>query len=65
MMAPIRPEGGPVLALILGLVLLWVVLAVVGLTVKGLLWLAIAAGVLFLATLVLAGATSRRRRPLR
>jgi hypothetical protein len=65
MMAPISPEGGPVLALILGLVLLWVVLAVVGLAIKGLLWLAVVAGVLFLLTLVLAGAMSRRRRPLR
>ena len=53
------------LALILGLVLLWVALAIVGLTIQGLLWLAIVAGVLFLVTLVLAGAASRRRRPLR
>lgn len=53
------------LALILGLVLLCVVLGVVGFVVKGLLWLAVVAGVLFLLTLVLAGATSRRRRPLR
>jgi hypothetical protein len=54
-----------VLALILGLVLLWVVLAVVGITIKGLFWLTVVAGVLFLATLVLGGATSRRRRPTR
>ena len=53
------------LALILGLVLLCVVLAAVGLVVKGLLWLAVVGGVLFLVTLVIAGATSRRRRPLR
>jgi hypothetical protein len=54
-----------VLALVLGLVLLWVVLAIVGLTIKGLIWLTVVAGVLFLATLVFGGATSRRRRPNR
>ena len=53
------------LALVLGLVLLWVVLAVVGLVIKGLFWLTVVAGVLFLATLVLGGAASRRRRPTR
>ena len=53
------------LALVLGLVLLCVVLAVLGLAIKGLIWLAVVAGVLFLATLVLGGAMSRRRRPTR
>lgn len=64
-MAPTASEGGTVLALVLGLVLLWVVLAVVGLVVKGLFWLTVVAAVLFLATLVFGGAASRRRRPTR
>jgi hypothetical protein len=53
------------LALVLVLVLLWVVLAIVGVVVKGLIWLTIAAAVLFLITLVFGGAVSRRRRPTR
>lgn len=53
------------LALVLGLVLVWVVLAVVGLVIKGLFWLTVVAAVLFLATLVFGGAASRRRRPTR
>ena len=64
-MTSTAPEGGTVLALVLGLVLLWVVLAVVGLVVKGLFWLTGIAAVLFLATLVFGGAASRRRRPTR
>lgn len=65
MMTVHPPEGVPVLALVIGLVLLWVVLAVVGLAIKGLIWLTIIAAVLFLATLVFGGAASRRRRPTR
>ena len=64
-MAPTASEGDLVLALVLGLVLVWVVLAVVGLVIKGLFWLTLVAAVLFLATLVLGGAVSRRRRPTR
>ncbi len=53
------------LALVLVLVLLWVVLAIVGLVVKGLFWLTVVAAVLFLGTLVFGGAVGRRRRPNR
>lgn len=53
------------LALVLALVLLWVVLGVVGVVVKGLFWLTVAAAVLFLITLVFGGTGLRRRRPTR
>ncbi len=53
------------LALALVLILLWIVLALVGVLVKGLVWLTIIAAVLFLVTLVFGGATLRRRRPVR
>lgn len=53
----------PVLGLVLALVLLWVVLGIVGVVVKGLIWLTIAAAVLFLLTLVFGGTRLRRPGP--
>lgn len=52
-------------ALVVVLVLLWAALGVIGLLVKGLLWLTVAAVVLLVLTLVLGGALLRRRRPVR
>ncbi len=43
-------RGGAVMGLIIGLLVLWVVLVVIGFTVKALLWLAIVGIVLFLVT---------------
>lgn len=43
-------EGGVVMGLILGLLVLWLVLVVVGFAVKTLLWLAIVGLVLFVLT---------------
>ena len=47
------------MGLIIGLLVLWVVLAVVGFVVKSLLWLAIVAIILFVATGIF-GAIRRR-----
>jgi uncharacterized membrane protein (Fun14 family) len=43
-------EGGGVMGLIIGLLVLWLVLVIVGFTIKALLWLAIVGLVLFVAT---------------
>lgn len=43
------------LALLFFLLLVWVALGIVGVAVKGLLWLLIVAGILFAATLVIGG----------
>ncbi|MDQ6849775.1 MAG: hypothetical protein M3070_07315 [Actinomycetota bacterium] len=43
------------LAFILFLIIVWIVIAVIGAIVKGLIWLTIIAVVLFLATLVFGG----------
>jgi hypothetical protein len=59
------PEGTAVLGIVLALVILWVVLGVIGVVVKGLFWLLIVALVLFLITLVLGGVGLRGRRPTR
>ena len=40
------------LALLLGLILIWVIIGIIGFVAKGLFWLFIIACVLFLATLV-------------
>ena len=53
------------LGIVLALVILWVVLGVIGVVVKGLFWLLIVALVLFLITLVLGGVGLRGRRPTR
>jgi len=53
------------MGLILGLLVLWLVLVVVGFAVKTLLWLAIVGIVLFLATGVLAAIRGRGRGALR
>ncbi|NMI00918.1 hypothetical protein [Pseudonocardia acidicola] len=50
------------MGLILGLLVLWVVLAVVGFAVKSLFWLAIVALVLFVATGIIGGVRGRGRR---
>jgi ABC-type microcin C transport system permease subunit YejB len=50
------------MGLILGLLVLWVVLVVIGFAVKALLWLAIVGLVLFAATSVFAAFGGRRRR---
>jgi hypothetical protein len=50
------------MGLIIGLLVLWVVLAVVGFAVKSLLWLAIVGLVLFVATGIFGGIRSRGRR---
>jgi hypothetical protein len=49
-----------VMGLIVGLLVLWVILAVVGFAVKSLLWLAIVAVVLFVATGIFGGVRHRR-----
>jgi uncharacterized membrane protein YccC len=51
-----------VVGIIIGLLVLWVIVAVVGFTVKSLLWLAIVGIVLFVATGIVGGV---RRRSLR
>lgn len=40
------------LTLVLVLLAIWLVLSIVGLTVKGLLWLAVIAGILFVVTAI-------------
>jgi hypothetical protein len=54
-----------VLGLVLALIIIWVVLGIIGVVVKGLFWLLIVALVLFLITLVLGGLGLRGRRPTR
>jgi len=51
-----------VVGIIIGLLVLWVIVAVVGFTVKSLLWLALGGIVLFVATGIVGGV---RRRSLR
>jgi hypothetical protein len=46
----ITVEGGGVMGLIIGLLVLWLVLAVIGFTIKALFWLAIVGLVLFVLT---------------
>ena len=53
------------LALVIGLVVLWIALGIIGFTIKGLFWLAVIAGVLFLVTLVFGGSRMRGTRPNR
>jgi hypothetical protein len=48
----ITVEGGGVMGLIIGLLVLWLVLIVIGFTIKALLWLAIVGLVFFVATAV-------------
>lgn len=55
-------EGGAVMGLIIGLLVLWLVLVVVGFAVKTLFWLAIVGLVLFLATGVLGALRGRSGR---
>jgi hypothetical protein len=50
------------MGLIIGLLVLWVVLAVVGFAVKSLLWLAIVGIVLFVTTGIFGGLRGRGRR---
>jgi hypothetical protein len=52
-------EGGAVVGLIIGLLVLWLILTVVGFVIKSLFWLAIVGIVLFIATGVF-GAVRRR-----
>lgn len=52
-------KGGGIMSLILGLLVLWVVLVVIGFAIKALLWLAIVGIVLFVIT-GLFGAIRRR-----
>jgi hypothetical protein len=58
---PEASRGGPVLAFILLLIILWIVLGLIGAVVHGLIWLLIVAAVLFLATLVFGGFRLGRR----
>ncbi|PZS31316.1 MAG: hypothetical protein DLM61_08870 [Pseudonocardiales bacterium] len=58
-------RGGAVMGLIIGLLVLWVVLVVIGFTVKALLWLAIVGIVLFLVTGVFGAIRGRSGRALR
>lgn len=55
-------EGGAVMGLILGLLVLWLVLVVIGFAIKAFLWLAIVGLVLFVATGVFGAIQGRRRR---
>lgn len=50
-----------IMGLIIGLLVLWVVLAVVGFAVKSMLWLAIVGVVLFVATGIFGGLRGRGR----
>lgn len=50
------------MGLILGLLVLWLVLVVVGFTIKALLWLAVVGLVLFVATAVFGAIRGRSRR---
>lgn len=52
-------SGGVIVGLIIGLLLLWLVLAVLGFVIKSLFWLAIVGLVLFVATGIF-GAVRRR-----
>ena len=47
--------------LILVLLALWLLLAILGILLKGLLWLTVIAGILFVATAVWSGLRSRSR----
>ncbi|HWR46868.1 MAG TPA: hypothetical protein VN327_04490 [Pseudonocardiaceae bacterium] len=58
-------EGGAVMVLILGLLVLWLVLVVVGFAIKTLLWLAIVGLVLFVITGVFGAIRGRSGRALR
>lgn len=53
------------LALILFLIIVWIVLGIVGVVVKGLFWLLVIAIVLFLATLVFGGTRLNKSRSSR
>ncbi|MDQ2788548.1 MAG: hypothetical protein M3Y73_02115 [Actinomycetota bacterium] len=53
------------MGLILGLLVLWVVLVVVGFAIKALLWLAIVGLILFVATAVFGAIRGRSRRAMR
>jgi hypothetical protein len=57
-------EGGAVMGLILGLLVLWLVLVVVGFAIKALFWLAIVGLVLFVVTGVFGAMRGRSRRGL-
>ena len=58
-------KGGAVMGLILGLLVLWLVLVVIGFTIKALLWLAIVGLVLFVVTGVVGALRGRSRGALR
>ncbi len=49
------------IAFVLALLLIWIVIALIGVIVKGLIWLTIIAGVLFLATIFFGGSRAGRR----
>ena len=51
--------------LVIGLILLWVILGILGFVIKGLFWLVVVAAILFLVTLVFGGTRMRSRRPTR
>jgi uncharacterized membrane protein len=55
-------EGGGVMGLIIGLLVLWLVLIVIGFTIKALLWLAIVGLVFFVATAVFGAVRGRALR---
>jgi hypothetical protein len=55
-------KGGAVMGLILGLLVLWLVLVIIGFTIKALLWLAIVGLVLFVVTGVFGAIRGRSRR---
>ena len=58
----ITVEGGGVMGLIIGLLVLWLVLIVIGFTIKALLWLAIVGLVFFVATAVFGAVRGRALR---
>ena len=58
----ITVEGGGVMGLIIGLLVLWLVLVVIGFTIKTLLWLAIVGLVFFVATAVFGAIRGRALR---
>jgi hypothetical protein len=58
----ITVEGGGVMGLLVGLLVLWLVLVVIGFTVKALLWLAIVGLVFFVATAVFGAIRGRALR---
>ncbi|MBO1756500.1 hypothetical protein [Allobranchiibius sp. CTAmp26] len=53
------------LAFILLLIIIWIVLAIIGVVIHGLIWLTVVAAVLFLATLVFGGSRLRGGKPRR